>query len=372
MRVIVSGRTALRTAATLAIAASAASAQSTARDSVNSALQGAQETASQYAIPEIPAVTFLNGSSVSITQPVTPKAFVAALTNGVDAAGHVRQGFGIEASIFSLIPAFRITLDEYRKSHVKYALSNMQLSFAAVATSGDSTSTSVGYGIRAIVYDDGDPLLDSGMVNMLGRALLMCAPSAPPPGSLDAPVDTSALNSAARACADRKSDSLAKAYAREHWNSSRVMIAYAGGQRLKGSALSSAAALGDRVWLVGSYGFGPTSMIGYLGYTTRPAIDTVSGYSAWAYGARINFGSPTVNGFAEALGQSSTSEPPGVPHSTTAWSAGVEFRVGAGFWIETGFGRRFQETVTPEHVVVIANLRWGMLSKPALSPIPTP
>lgn len=368
MRMTAPGCVALLVTAIAASSARPALAQSGGSDSVNAALKGAEETTSLYSIPEIPAVTFLNGSAVSITQPVTPKALVAALSNGVDASGHVRQGFGIEASIFSLIPAFHITLDEYRKSHVKYALSNLQLSFAAIATSGDSTSTNVGYGIRAIVYDDGDPLLDPDMVNMLGRSLLMCAPSGPSTGSLDARVDTAAQNNATRACMDKKSDSLAKAYARAHWNASRIMIAYAGGQRLQGSAFSDPAALGDRVWAVGSYGFGPMSMIGYLGYTTRPAIETVSGYSAWTYGGRIDLGSETVNGFAEVLGQSTTSAPPGVPSNTSAWSAGVEFRVGAGFWIETGFGRRFQEQVTPEHVVVIANLRWGMLSKPALAP----
>jgi hypothetical protein len=332
----------------------------------STALKGSQEVASLYAIPENPAVTFLNASAARITQPVTPKAFLAALASGIDAQGHAHQGWGLEVSPFALIPAFHLTLAEYRSSLPKYWLSNLQFSFAAVATSGDSSSTDLGYGVRATFYDAGDPLRDSATTNSLGELMLACAPSAPPTGP--APEPSEAERATQLACIDRKSDSLAQMFAHAHWNAARVMVAWAGGQRLKGSAQNQTGAIGNRVWAVGSYGFGPMQLIGYAAFTSRPAIDTLSSYQAWSYGARVNVGSTTFNGFAELLGQSATKAPAGVPKSTSAWSAGIEFRVASGFWIETGFGERFQESPTPEHTVVLANIRWGTLSKPALDP----
>ncbi len=332
----------------------------------STALKGGEEVASLYAIPENPAITFLNASAARITQPVTPKAFLAALASGIDAQGRARQGWGLEVSPFALIPAFHLTLAEYRSSLPKYWLSNLQFSFAAVATSGDSASTDLGYGLRATLYDAGDPLRDSATTSSLGELMLACAPTAPPTGPAPEPSD--ADQAAQLACIDRTSDSLAREFARSHWNAARVMVAWAGGQRLKGSALNQAGGIGNRVWAVGSYGFGPMQLIGYGAFTSRPGIDTLSSYQAWSYGARVNVGSTTFNGFAELLGQSATSAPAGVPMSTSAWSAGIEFRVAAGFWIETGLGRRFEESSTPEHTVVLANIRWGTLSKPALDP----
>ena len=330
------------------------------------AKSGGAAAVAEFAVPELPAVSFLNGSTANISRPTTPKALLSALASGVNAKGKPTQGFGLEITPASLIP-LGITLSSYQENWFSRALANVSLSIATVATAGDTTSTDVAYAVRATLYDDGDPMLNNDYLAKLGAATLACAPS------------TFETDSTARAkglitqlaCMDAAVTKAAKDFAAKNWNATRIEIAYGGGQRLIQSELSNRADIGYRAWVVAARGLGKYLQgIGYVDYNRKARVDTSAGYTAQTVGLRLNGGSASVNGYVEHLWQFRSGTAPGMPTTPTAWSGGIEFKTGDNTWISTGFGKQFQDTTKPDHVVVLANIRWGIASKPGLSPTP--
>ena len=290
----------------------------------------------RYVVPEVPATTLLNASPANITRPTTPKDLLLALANGVNEHGRLQQGFAIEASPYTLIPHFGITLQQYRRSRVAYVLSNLLASLATVA-GADSTSTDIAFGLRTTVYDAGDPMRDAGFRVAVDRAVRQCAPASPPPGiprpnaapaqpgATPQPGDEAALKAiqlqeqASLACMDKATDKLAADYARQHWNAGRLVVAWAGGQRIHGTSLGSTTLIGNRLWLVGGVPLGRVAQaIASLDYAQRRSADTLPLVKAITYGARLNLGSDALNGFLEMLGQSRSSPPAGVKASSSA------------------------------------------------------
>ena len=337
----------------------------------------------RYAVPEIPAVTFLDASAANIARPTTPKDFVATLANGVDGDGRARQGFALEASPFAILPGFQVTLADYRRSRLKYALANLLLSVATVQTAGDTSSTDLAYAARTTLVDRGDPMRDTAFLRAFGDSMLACAPPTALPASLvpfPGQPDTMAVARAAllaaraveqRACLAGRPVEMARAYVRAHWNAARVSAALAYGERLPGSRLAARTATGHRLWAVAGVPLGTIAQgVGYVDWTRTRRDGATPPYGAVTYGARVNVGGARVNGFYELLARQVSDAPPGVRGHQRAWSGGLEFLAVNDVWISTGFGERFLERAAPERVVVLANVRWGIATKPWLKTEP--
>ena len=110
--------------------------------------------------------------------------------------------------------------------------------------------------------------------------------------------------------------------------------------------------------------------IGYLDYSHTRAANSRPSFDAWTYGGRLNAGRPRINFFHESLGRRRNAAPDEVRESSTAWSAGIEFLATNNVWISTGVGERFGELVEPDRVVLLANVRWGLSTKPWFEPNP--
>jgi hypothetical protein len=356
--------------------ASSASADSTAVNREQATLGG------YFAVPEIPAVTFLDASSAKVTRPVTPRDFVAALVESVDEDGRVQQGFALEGAL-SLVPAFRPTQDQYMSGGLPYVLANTLISIATVQSSGDTADTEVGIGARAVLIDRGDPFRNRGYTTRLGAALRSCRPRTPPenlpqPGQQQSEAQRVALEEELRArrevqlaCLADVTDKLAREAAATNWNTLRVTVAYATRIRLEESKLSERTHSGDRYWAVASYPLArAVQAIGYVDYTHHRRQDDVDAFDAWTYGGRVNGGGATLNFFYEVLGERRADAPAGVRSQSSSWSAGIEFLATEGLWISTGFGERAQEALQPDRTVIIANIRWGLSRKAFLSPPP--
>ncbi len=341
--------------------------------------QAAGDVSVRYAVPEIPATTFLNASSAKITRPTTPKDLLLALMNGVDDQGRVKQGFALEASPYAVIPGFQVTLEQYQRSRGSYILANLLGSLAAT-TAADSTATDLAYGLRATLFDGGDPMLDGKFRQSVVDAMLGCAPVTPLPIPRY-PLDTvtAFVNSVKAlreqraktelACMDKATDSLAAAYARKNWNAARLVIAYAGGQRLHGASFGSSTLLGNEGWAAMSIPLGTLMQaIGYADLASRRSADTLPLVTSFTYGGRLNIGSDALNAFVELLGQSRRNPPPAIKAQSNAWTGGIEVRAAEGLWLSTGFGKRFQDLVKADRLVVLANVRWGISAKPWLHP----
>jgi hypothetical protein len=187
-----------------------------------------------------------------------------------------------------------------------------------------------------------------------------------------------ALNAAQVGCLEEAVEEIGRQAADSLWNAPRVYLAYAGSLRLTNSKFRDPGRVADRVWVAGSIPLssiaGPlpfaraTQAIFYLDATRRRAIDSLDAYSAWGYGARVNYGSATANVFAEIAGEGRSNPPAGIKKRSSGWSAGVEFLAANEMWISTGFGKRAEELLAPDKTVLVANIRWGFSNKSFLAP----
>jgi hypothetical protein len=311
----------------------------------------AVKTAEGFAVPESPAFTFLSFAPASVSRPNTPRDFVAALANGIDQTGHVRQGISLEVTPAYLIPGLGVGLADYQKSWLKRLLSNTQLSLATVRASGDTAATDLGLGLRLHILDAGDPMADSAYTRKLGDAMLACPASTPPEFK------------PSLACLGEAADKLRQPYLKAHWNSTRLTVAFATGLRFDQSQVSKTSPLGWNAWAALTAPLGQAGqMIGYFAFTHRPESSGVPKFSSVDFGGRALLGSPTFNAFAEVVGNSKFNTPVPTDKSSAAWSGGVEFKAAENLWLSTGFGTRFGDTGTPNKVIVLGNLRWGVSS----------
>lgn len=343
-----------------------------------------QDVTGYFAIPEIPATTLLGTTPASITRPSNVKDFTSAILDGIDASGRVKQGFAIEASL-GLLKAFQAPLDKYQSDWRVRFFSNLLVSLASARVAGDTGSTDIAWGLRAPIYDGGDPLANREWTKRLGLAMIKCAPDGPPngipmnTGQTQAQVDSEAKALEAKAndasCLENAAERIGKLAADSLWNAPRLVVAYAGSTRLRQSELGDRARLADRYWASGSVplsliaglpGLNSAQLIGYADFSRYRAIDTVRKYSAFRYGGRLNYGSAKANLFYEWLGESRSDPPAGATKNGSSWSLGVEFLATEGVWISTGFGKRAEELLQPEKTVVIANIRWGISNKSLL------
>lgn len=317
-------------------------------------LVGQEPVELQTAVPEAPAFTFLGTSPALVERPGGLRDFGAALLSGIGPDGRARQGFALDASIWSLLAdRVPVTLDAYQTDLWKFMLANTQLSFGTVRAAADSADTDLAAGLRISVLDRTDPMTDPEFTRGLGDALLQCAPATPG-------------GSASVACVDSVTAARFAEYSGEHWNAARLSVALATGLRLAASDLGAGEYSGIDAWAVGGLPVaGSGQIVGQLRYRDRPDLDTIPDYSAWSFGLRLLVGSPTWNGFAEYVRESRS---PGESDAdfddeVEAWSAGFEFRVADNTWLSTGLGQRFAALGDPEDAIVFANIRWGITSK---------
>ena len=373
-----------RRMATLVIVASTPALAQAPRDTT-AATGATRQLTAYYAVPEIPATSILGVASTTVTRPVTQKDFTSGLVNAIDQTGKVKQGFAMEGTLGLLAP-FRVTLSQYQADALARFWSNVAVSLATTQASGDTSSTDVGWGVRAPIFDDGDALAKTAYTDRLAGALRECLPARPPagvPGANEAPSPAflaakKASETQILACLDRAAQEIGKQAADTFWNVRRLVVGYAGSMRLGQSAITQRQLLGNRVWasgsmplsvIMGSVPFGrAVQAIGYFDYWRRQRIDSVAAYSTMSYGGRLNAGSSRFNGFYEIVGEHRSGQPRGASSNGSSWSGGVEFLAAQGVWISTGLGKRALNLLKPNNTVVIANIRWGVAGKSFLAP----
>lgn len=344
-----------------------------------------QDLTGYYAVSEIPATILLGTTPASIARPSTAKDFGSAILNGIDATGRVKQGLALESSL-GLFKMFNAPLDKYQSDWRVRFFSNLSLSLASVRVADDTADTDAAWGVRAQIYDGGDPLAQPKWTERLGNAMLKCAPGSPPggipmnTGQTQAQVDSEAKALEMKAneigCLEKAAEQVGKLAADSLWNAPRLVVAYAGSVRFRQSEIDERARLADRYWTVGSVplslitglsALNAAQLIGYLDYSHYRANGTVKKYSAIKYGGRLNYGSAKANIFYELLGESRSDPPPDTKKNDNSWSLGVEFLAAEGVWISTGFGKRAEDLLKADKAVLIANIRWGVSSKSLLN-----
>ena len=311
------------------------------------------------AVPETPALAFLDATTARVLRPGAVRDFALALLSGTGESGTAKQGFALEATPWLFVPGLAIDGRRYRESRLAYVLANAQLSIGTARADGEDADTDLALGLKLTLADRGDPLRSEEFRRALGEALLECAPARPDP----TPSET---------CAGRETAEAWEAWTAEHWNAARLAVAAAWGARLEASELDERDYAGWRAWAVGAAPLGNRGqLIAQLSREERPALGDEPAFDAWTAGARVLAGSPRINGFLELLAESrevdeaieGDAAPPNEDDGTGIWSAGIEARVAEGLWASAGFGSRFAALHEEDEKTFIAiGLRWGISS----------
>ncbi|MFB3910484.1 MAG: hypothetical protein ACE15D_19000 [Candidatus Eisenbacteria bacterium] len=309
---------------------------------------GADVPVVDYAVPDAPAFTFLGVSPTAASQPGSPRDMAVTLLNAVGEHGEIQQGFALDVTPSTLLPALNVDLDRYQKSWSAYVLATTQLSVGTARASGDSASTDLAVGIRVNLVDEGDPMRDPGFTAALAKAFADCRPALPGERS-------------SQSCLDEKSEELRAAWFEEHWNARRLSLGLAGGARAERSEIDRTEWLGTSIWLVGSQ---PLMKYGQfraqVQFDQRQAQAAQPREGVLRYAGQARIGSGSTNAFLELVGIEHLEKGAPADASSGKWSAGLEFRASEGLWISTGFGSRFATAEEPDRVLVIAQVRWGL------------
>ncbi len=318
--------------------------------------QAAQQKTAPYAMPELPAVTFVGGQANSITRPVTPRALATELVNGVDSSGRVKQGLAVAVTPFALSGG-KVTLTEYQNSWFKAMLYNAQVSASTVRTAATNGATDLGVGLRLTVYDASDPMRNKAYTDSISNILFTTLPTQPD----DAAVAAAANKARAKIVACRKR------WRKANWNKPSFSLASAGGWRLNESKLipdSPNRWLGWSSWASGGVPLFGTAgqFIGQVRYTNQRRVSladrSIQAVHQFDYGGRLILGTALLNFSAEVVGVRRSSPLPNVQKSGAEWAGTVEFRATEGIWISTSVGHKLAVVDEATSVVVFGGLRW--------------
>lgn len=319
---------------------------------------------SSYAVPETPALTFLEAEPTEIARPTSIRALVTELANGIAGSGQVEQGFGLAIAPWSLIPSLRIPLSSYQNNAGSYLLANTQLSFGTVRSPGDSGATDMALGLRMTLWDNADPMRDTAFTAQLRRALVRCLQDVQEP-----PEDEEAMKRLQEEC--RKHTDAVKRVYRERierrgaWNRSSFAVAAAYGLRLDESSFDQARELGWSVWAHAAFPLGAkTQLLGQLRYLERKEDPDGPERRAIVYGGRLFHGSASLNFFAEIAGEHLTDPDQGLARNATRWAVGLEFKAAEELWLSTGLGSDATTAQPDGRALVLAGLRWDVLPGP--------
>lgn len=308
------------------------------------------------AVPETPALAFLDATTARVLRPGSVRDFALALLSGTGESGTARQGFAVESTPWLFVPGIAIDGRRYRESRLAFMLANAQLSLGTARADGEEADTDLALGLRFTLADRGDPLRSEAFRQVLGEALLECAPTRPDP-------------TPSEACVGRETEEAYEAWTADHWNAARLAIAVAWGVRLEESELDERDYAGWSGWVIGSAPLGRRGqLIGQLAREYRPRLADEAELREWSLGTRALAGSSRLNGFVEALvvsrdGRVREGEPTPENGESGIWSAGVEARVAEGLWASAGFGSRFATSLgTAEKTFVVLGIRWGISS----------
>ncbi|MGQ0649868.1 MAG: hypothetical protein ACT4P7_20140 [Gemmatimonadaceae bacterium] len=352
-----------------------------------------------FTVPESPAFTFLGVSPAKVTRPSSARDLGAALINSVDSSGKVLTGMAIGASLWTLLSR-TMSLQTYQTNPAAYAFANTAVSVGTARASGnDSTDTNVAIGFRATLFDHSDPMRNKELTGALANAFLGCMRSPPTATPLDTtppvvPIPTPGVPPQPRTpvaavpdsgqvrldlarddprlvCAEKQSTNFRKRWFEENWNKAALSWGVGLGWRVPGSEFGHMQPLGVSTWLAGALPIGASAqLLTQLQLDHRNPRDTIDATTVLTYAARAVRGSDNHNFFFEVAGTDRVKTTPGVSRSNVQWSGGVELKIAEGYWLSTGFGKRYTEQGEPDRMVIIANMRWGISNDSRLKLIP--
>lgn len=134
--------------------------------------------AADLSVPESPGFTILGLTPQTVIRPATPREFATAIINSLDENGNFQSGVAIDTAPYLLFFGNNVTLGEYRGNfrskdrttivkkptlgYMNRLFSRTQFSLATTkGTTADDKSAKIGAGLHVVLFDYGDPRLDT-------------------------------------------------------------------------------------------------------------------------------------------------------------------------------------------------------------------
>lgn len=323
-----------------------------------------EEISKEFSVPAIPALDIISSDPDDISRPSNVKKLAVALYNGIDENGKVKQGIAIEFKLAEYLPIVNISPEEYRNNNFKYLLYNTQVSVGTIATSGDSTSTDLGWGVRLTIFDNSDPMRNRLYREELENILLKC-------GAPALPTDSIASEEEISKCLKKRKRPVKDSFDKERWNASWMTLAYAGGTRLNGSQISEGKIIGHKVWISTGFPINNWGQHSYLIKWSNEFSEEANGFlNEIEIGSKFLAGGKSYNVFGE-VSYNPLLNKDGIDNMIItdkkfSWAVGVEFKISNGVWAVTGIGEEAQRIVGNSGLQLLSGIRMGISDKARL------
>lgn len=307
----------------------------------------AETWAEGYTLPDAPALTLLNADSSKIQEPGSLEELGVDLLDGFTAQGGIQSGLALKVSG----RAFGVGKDfvDYRRSDWIRFLARISLSLATVKDSATPTTTFGSVGLRLVFLDGSDALVDSGYLDWVRQAKVLC------PTPLDADGD-----------ADHQTclKALPK-LAPPPWNADGVALASATSAAFANGELKQATWADTAVWLTGTKGINASPEFGLQLSAAGEFRHLDSAHKDVGAGAlRIRGGSSFLRGALEA---SYASDSPTDPKNRKGKLLfGLDVKLTKGTWLNANLGGSYNFTGSPFSVFSIASLKYAFADSPSV------
>jgi hypothetical protein len=323
-------------------------------------------------ISAVPAFTALDISPESVAHPSTPREFGAALLNGVDRHGVLQTGLAVETAPFRLIPGWKQDYPSYERSYWTRFLYNFSLSLATAKATAeeDDKSVNLALGLQTILWQDknSDPLLNEDLRNSFHSNFDHLVTDIP----LSGPMVTTPKTTSAQ----KDFQASVEEFRQKHWVGTLWTASVAPTWHSDDGNMDSLKAQGFTAWSTFAYAFdGPFGngnarfqALAQVRYRQGEMLvdpndskhtakqDSILG------AARLRFGSPDFNAFAEAGYLRVWDGLNGSGHAYRA-AVGLERRIAENVWFVLSGGQQFGEAAETNELFVLGSFRLGTADK---------
>jgi hypothetical protein len=333
------------------------------------------------AVPDSPAFAILGLSPESVVRPNSPRDLATTVLNGIDRRGNLQSGFAVDFAPRFLFGGNSLTLAAYQKSAATRLAARTQISLATTKGASESDkSVRAAFGVRATIWDTGDPRTDDELVTCIDTIITQ-----PPSTFLKTQAARDAYEKEQTAARKPKVEACHAAYATRNWNASSLAVGLAPSFQSPTGESGDFKYAGAGVWtsfalrLSGPAAQGETHgrAIGQLilqgRYRNKEQVPskTVKGtffeQDSGGLGARLLLGIPERALVVET--ELLRKSPKGADDVTTfSLSGGGQLKLATGVWLSVAVGgTRSGNTSDENHgAFVLSSFKWGFSREPAV------
>jgi hypothetical protein len=341
-----------------------------AQDTVASA-----RTELDLSVPSSPAFAVLGLTPDTVTRPATPRAFAAALLNGVDENGVLQNGIAVDAAPYYITAGRQVTLQKYQQSPMTRFLMRLQFSAAtAKAASGGDNAVRGSVGTRLTFWDRGDyhgnVAFQTALSDVFADASRQARDKGLAPSPTD-PVKDEAYNQFVSAKMVELGNQVRERFRKASWNDSALSAGAALTWMSPSGAVTASTAQGGAFWASLAYGFenipaleNTAQFIVHARYRINDQIpkpataDQFYTQNSALVGARFRFGAPDTNASFETVYLHT--DPDGWPRENYFRLSGdAEHRLVENIWLHISVGGETARKDERNHLFVLTNLKFA-------------